>query len=352
MARTVKMSGANGLETIFDSPPAGWNETVCRLGGSIYQSTAWADYEKSRNGARAIYLLSRDTGGDVVAGTMAFLNRSKRPVISWISRALHLPAHPFVRKDATDGEAAKLLEQCEALAGQLGCNTITLNSFLSGRSALLPAEMGYAESRRVEFCVDLTLNLDELWKGVKKDHRERIRRLKREDVRIEVAAERADLETLKFAREKTRERREEKGQTYEVEHSAALYDRLQDELMERGLARLLIAKREDEILGSICFLTFNGCANSIFSGSTAAGYKMGVQALLFWSAVEAFKADGFRELNRGGVPESAAQESDTLHGIYRFKSRLGTTPFVCRSGHKILRPLMHRISNLRNVLHH
>jgi lipid II:glycine glycyltransferase (peptidoglycan interpeptide bridge formation enzyme) len=78
---------------------------------------------------------------------------------------------------------------------------------------------------------------------------------------------------------------------------------------------------------------------------------MGVQALLFWSAVETFKADGFRELNRGGVPASAAEESDNLHGIYRFKSRLGTTSVLCRSGQKILRPVMHRISRLRNTLH-
>jgi hypothetical protein len=267
-----------------------------------------------------------------------------------MSRGLYLPAHPFVRKDGAGIEATKLIERCETLARSLGCNTIGMDSFLSGHSELVPADLGYAESRRIEFSVDLTANLDDVWKGVKKDHRERIRRLKREEIKIEVAAARADLEALKFAREMTRERREEKGQTYEVEHSAELYDRLQDELMERGLACLLIAKRENEVLGSICFLTFNGRANSIFSGSTAAGYKMGVQALLFWSAVEAFKADGFRELNRGGVPESAAAESDALHGIYRFKSRLGTTPFLCRSGEKILRPLMHRISSLRSAL--
>jgi GNAT acetyltransferase-like protein len=340
------------LETHFDSPPPDWNEIVCRLDGSIYQSAAWADYEKTRSGARPIYLLARDPDGEAAAGTLAFLNQSKLPLISWISRGFHLPAHPFVRKDRAGIEATNLIGLCEKLARRLGCNKISMDSFLSGHSELVPADLGYAESRRIEFCVDLTANLDEVWKGVKKDHRERIRRLKREDIRIEVATARADLEILKSAREMTRERREEKGQTYEVEHSAELYDRLQDELMGRGLARLLIAKRENEILGSICFLTFNGRANSIFSGSTAAGYKMGVQALLFWSAVEAFKADGFRELNRGGVPASAAEESDALHGIYRFKSRLGTTPFLCRSGQKILRPLMHRISRLRDMLRH
>jgi hypothetical protein len=340
------------LETHFEAAPPDWDETVCRLGGTIYQSAAWADYEKRRSGAQPIYLLAHDPGGEAAAGTLAFLHQSKHPLISWISRRLHLPAHPFIKKNRAGGEATNLIEGCENLARRLGCNKISMDSFLSGQSELVPSDLGYAESQRIEFCVDLTMNLDDVWKRIKKDHRERIRRLKREDVKIEIATARADLEVLRFAREMTRGRREEKGQTYEVEHSAELYDRLQDELVERGLARLLIAKREKETLGSICFLTFNGRANSIFSGSTAAGYKMGVQALLFWSAVEMFKADGFRELNRGGVPASAAEESDTLHGIYRFKSRLGTTPFLCRSGQKILRPLMHRISRLRNTLRH
>ncbi len=340
------------LETHFDSAPPDWNEIVCRLDGSIYHSTAWADYEKTRNGARPIYLLTRDSGGEAIAGTLAFLNQSKQPLISWMSRVLHLPAHPFVRKDRAASESTSMIGLCEKLARRLGCNKIAMDSFLSGHSGIIPADLGYAERQRIEFCVDLTMSLDEVWKGVKKDHRERIRRLKREDIRIEVATARADLEVLKSAREMTRERREEKGQTYEVEHSAELYDRLQDELMGRGLVRLLIAKRENEVLGSICFLTFNRRANSIFSGSTGAGYKMGVQALLFWSAVEAFKADGFRELNRGGVPAAAAQESDALHGIYRFKSRLGTTPLLCRSGEKILRPWVHRISRLRHTLRH
>src|SRR5919106_243610 len=70
------------LETHFESPPPDWDETVCRLDGSIYQSAAWADYEKRRSGARAIYLLARDPAGEAAAGTLAFLHQSKHPLIS------------------------------------------------------------------------------------------------------------------------------------------------------------------------------------------------------------------------------------------------------------------------------
>ena len=46
--------------------------------------------------------------------------------------------------------------------------------------------------------------------------------------------------------------------------------------------------------------------------------------------------EGLRLLNRGGVPGSAAEEGDPLHGIYRFKHRLGTTPVSCTSGTVVL----------------
>jgi lipid II:glycine glycyltransferase (peptidoglycan interpeptide bridge formation enzyme) len=109
------------------------------------------------------------------------------------------------------------------------------------------------------------------------------------------------------------------------------------------VARLFLAKRSGETLGAIFFAVFNRRACSIFSGSTEVGYKLGAQSGLFWAAVESFKSDGVLELNRGGVPESAANETDSLHGIYRFKQRLGATPLVCRSGERILSPFRHRL---------
>ena len=83
-----------------------------------------------------------------------------------------------------------------------------------------------------------------------------------------------------------------------------------------------------------------------FSGSTSAGYRLSAQSGLFWEAVKQFQEDGFRELNRGGVPESASMQNDSLHGIYLFKKRLGTTPLTCRSGIKILSPMKEKVSRM------
>ena len=47
-----------------------------------------------------------------------------------------------------------------------------------------------------------------------------------------------------------------------------------------------------------------------------------------------------------GVPASAEKDDDPLHGIYRFKIRLGTTPVTCRSGEKVLNRLQDGLAQL------
>jgi len=336
------------LEASVGIAPDGWDETVCALGGAVYHSAVWAEYQQKVTGVLPIFLISRDQTGSVTAGALALFRKSHRPIVSFISRSLVLSTHPFVR-DREPDLCADFVGECEAYAKSLGCISIGIDSFTAGKSEYRPSDFGYVETRRVEFCVDLNQTKDELWKNVSRDQRERIKRLGREGVSVEVGMQRDDLKGLKLAREFTQAKRSQQGQGYDLPANGDFYETIFEYLVRRGVARLFLAKRAGETVGAIFFAAFNGRACSIFSGSTELGYKLGAQSGLFWAAVESFKADGFEELNRGGLLESAAHESDPLHGIYRFKQRLGTTPHLCRSGEKILRPIHHRLSRFRNI---
>lgn len=336
MDRVVK------FEVCLGTAPAGWDETVCGLGGSIYHSTVWAEYQQKARSVQPIFLLGRDQNGLVSAGALALFRRSSRPVVSLLSRSLVLSTHPFTRDHNRDLSAA-FVREFEKYARTLGCVHIGIDSFSAVQSAYCPSDFGYLETRRVEFCVDLCPSLEELWKNISRDQRERIRRLSREGVSIAVGMEREDLKGLKLAREFTQAKRSQQGLGYDLPANGDFYEMIFQYLVKRGVARLFLAKRAGETLGAIFFAAFNRRACSIFSGSTEVGYKLGAQSGLFWAAVESFKSDGFLELNRGGVPESAANETDPLHGIYRFKQRLGATPLVCRSGERILSPFRHRL---------
>jgi lipid II:glycine glycyltransferase (peptidoglycan interpeptide bridge formation enzyme) len=118
-------------------------------------------------------------------------------------------------------------------------------------------------------------------------------------------------------------------------------------MVKPGVARLFVARHEQEVVAAILFATLNKKAYSVFSGSTDFGYKAGAQSGLFWCAVETFKDEGFILLNRGGVPAAAESKEHVLHGIYRFKHRLGTTPLLCRSGEKVLRPVRDSLNKLK-----
>jgi lipid II:glycine glycyltransferase (peptidoglycan interpeptide bridge formation enzyme) len=173
-----------------------------------------------------------------------------------------------------------------------------------------------------------------------KDQREKIKRLKREAVAIEIGNALEDLQSLRSTREATQAKRSLHGQGYQLSGDDKFYESIHEYLVKRGVATLFIARHKSQIIAALFFMTFNKKACSVFSGSTD----------LFWKAVETFKSQGFEELNRGGVPASAVSESDALHGIYIFKLRLGATPLMCRSGEKVLNPWADRLTRLRNRL--
>lgn len=341
--------GPVSFEVSRGQAPAGWDDTVSALGGSIFHSTLWAAYQGRDEALEPVFFLGRDASGIPCGAALALLAASPRALASRLFRDLRLTAHPVVR-GADPGLAAAFLRRCEEFARALSCTRLGLDSFMSGASPLRPLEHGFVETERIEFTLDLERDTDSLWQGIRKDQREKIRRLKREGVVLTEGTTLADLTALGTAREATQARRDERGQGYDLSSDSTLYESLYHHLVHRGAARVFLARRDESVLAAILFSTFNHRAYSVFSGSTEAGYKMGTQSGLFWTAVETFKAEGFRQLNRGGVPGSAAREDDPLHGIYSFKLRLGTTPERCVSGDKVLAPFRQGLRSLRDRL--
>lgn len=342
-----RTDAAPPLSCAAGHPPPGWDETVAGLGGSIFHSAAWAEYQRSNGAVTPWFLLQRDAAGRVGAASLAFFRRSPHPLASLIFRDLSLAAHPAALGIA---DATALVAGCEALGRRAGCRAMAIESFASGHSPFVPAEHGYAEQHRAEFCVDLSKDRGVLWKGLRKDQRERIRRLPREGVTLEVGANLQDLAGLRAAREATRDRRAARGQGYELDADDQFYASLYDQLLARRAARLFVARKDGEVIAALLFATFGERAYSMFSGSLDAGYRLGAQSGLFWLAVETFAAAGLHELNRGGVPAAAGAPDHPLHGIYQFKLRLGTTAVLCRSGHKVLSPVRQRLSAVRDRL--
>ena len=335
------------LVTWTGSAPENWDETVCRLGGSVFQSRLWAEYQQATRKVEPVFMLARDDGGRDRGVAVALFSQSPWPIASLIFRTLRLTAHPVVC-DAAPGEVDGFMALVERLGRELGCSRLFVESFMSGNSSFSPAAHGYAETSRLEFHLDLARDAESLWKGIGKDQRDKIKRLVRDGIVIEEGKTRADLHGLGRVREATQAKRSARGQGYDGDSKAKAYDDLFDHLVARGMGRLFLAKEADEVIAGLFFATFNGCAYSVFSGANDRGYKVGAQAGIFWTAVETFRAEGYTFLNRGGVPAAAQQEGHGQHGIYAFKKRLGATPHLCLSGEKVLSRARDRLTQLRD----
>ncbi|MCI0546193.1 MAG: GNAT family N-acetyltransferase, partial [Candidatus Rokubacteria bacterium] len=290
-------------------------------------------------------LLTRRADGAPRAAALGNFSGSRHPLASLLTRDLSLAAHPCAA--AADGAAVgDLVAACERWARARGATRLLVDSFMSGMSPWVPAADGYRESTRVEFLVDLTRETTALWQAIKKDQRERIRRLPREGITVEPGSSLDDMRGLGAVRQATQAKRARRGQGYDLATDESFYAALHERLVKPGAGRLFVARQAGEVVAAIFFTAFNRIAYSTFSGSTEAAYRIGAQSGLYWLAVETFKAEGFTVLNRGGVPAAAESEGDPLHGIYQFKLRLGTAPVRCRSGQKVLRPLRHRLGRI------
>lgn len=340
--------GISSSAVVGETPP-GWDSIVESYGGTVFHSSAWADYQRQVQGCDPVFVVTSNASGSLAGAALALFRRSRHPLLGRLLRSMELPAHPVATGSDPDGSRL-VLGEVERVAREFGCARLSVGSNFSGDSRLDLTSLGYSTRDRLEFVVGLEGDTDSLWKAIKKDQRDRIRRLERDGVTYEHTSQLEAMKELSAVRQTALERRLEREQGFDLPSDPAYYERLHRALVGRGAARLLLARQGGAVIAAVLYATFARKACSIFSGSTEAGYRLSAQTGLFWYAVQTFKQEGFRVLNRGGVPAAAAEENHELHGIYRFKHRLGTTPVRCVSGEKVLSPLKDSIAKLRGLV--
>jgi Acetyltransferase (GNAT) domain len=338
-----------GFDTTSGTAPEGWDRLIEALGGTVFHSSHWAELQRQVQGTLPYYIHARDERGRATGAALGLFRQSRHPVLGRLLRGFELPSYPVAGAPGSlVGEA--LIAESERIARRLGCARISIHSNFSGGSELLYKFPDYATTDRFEFEVDLTADAEALWNAVKKDQRDRIRKLTQAGVEYEWTTRADAIDALGAVRETALERRTERDQGFDLPSDPDYYRKLYDSLIAPGAARLLLAKQGGAVIAAILYATFAYKAYSVFSGSNEAGYKLGAQTGLFWFAVTTFKEEGFRVLNRGGVPAEAAEEQNPLHGIFSFKKRLGTTPVRCVSGERILSRVKDRIARLREFV--
>lgn len=336
------------FETFVGAPPPGWDADLQAIDGTVFHSVAWAGFQHSVQGGEPIFIRALDESGATVGAVLALFRRSRYPILSTVLRWMETASYPIAAMGNPD-LVRRLIQETERVARKLGCARLMMGSNFSGGVQVSLADLGYTTEDRVEFMVDLTASEDALWNAIKKDQRDRIRRLARDGVEYEATRQVDAMKALSMIQQTALERRLGRDQGFSLPDDPTYYAVLHRTLVEPGSALLLLARQRGEPVAAIFYATFAGKAYSIFSGSTEAGYKSSAQSGLFWYAVTTFKKEGFLVLDRGGVPAASSEEGHELHGIFRFKHRLGTTPVRCVSGVRVISPVKQRVAMLREV---
>ncbi|MBC7224794.1 MAG: peptidoglycan bridge formation glycyltransferase FemA/FemB family protein, partial [Anaerolineae bacterium] len=100
--------------------------------------------------------------------------------------------------------------------------------------------------------------------------------------------------------------------------------------LKAGLARLLLAYHEGDLLAGVITFRFGARAWYMYGASASVKRNLMPNHLLQWEAMLRARAEGVREYDFWGAPDRL-DERDPMWGVYRFKAGFGGR-FVERIG--------------------
>jgi hypothetical protein len=336
------------LETDLAPAPAAWDEAVRLCGGSVFHTSAWARYIR-RERANTLPIHFRWVGerGETVGVALGFRTRSPSRLVGPLTGRLWFDTLPAVRADA--GGAAAFLDAIEAYARAAGDVELAFGSFAyRGASDLLRARH-YTVHERLEFELDMTPSLDDLFGAMEAKRRRNVSKSRRAGVVVEDIPAADGLIALQRLRAMTRNRLREKGVTVpppDERHAPA-----EGVLVESGVGRLMGARLNEQWIAVTLFTCFADQVYQMLPAHAPKALEVQAPTLLLWESLARFKAEGKRWFNLGGCGATARDPGDPEHGVYNYKRAFGGACVECAGGQVILRPVRSAVASaLRAVV--
>ncbi len=205
---------------------------------------------------------------------------------------------------------------------------------------------------RSSIWVDLSATEDEILARQKQKTRYNTRLAERKGVIVE-AARADDLEEWYEMYELTAKR--DGFVIYRLEY----YRRVLDILGESGLARLLLARHDGDLLAGIIVFRFGRLAQYMYGASSNEKRNLMAPYLLQWEGMRWAKHEGATIYDLWGIPDRL-EETEDLWGVYRHKRGYGgeivryigafdivQSPLRHAALERIGRPLMKRVGHLK-----
>lgn len=301
-----------------------WNRFVERHPhGHLLQSCQWAQF-KSRHAWSACRVIAREQG-QIAAGAQVLFRRigpvsvayvPKGPVVDWENAAL----------------AAAVVDGLHAICRQRRAVFLRVEPDLPYSPALAQrlAALKFRHAGKVQPLSTLVLDIDrdpeEILAGMKPKTRYNIRLAERKGVQVREGAE-ADVSVFYRLSQITSLRDD-----FPI-HAEAYYRDAYRTFVAADMARLLLAEYNGEVIAGLMVFAFGPTAWYMYGASSNRYRNVMPNHLLQWRAIRWAQARGCKVYDFWGIPDEigqdptlaalAAQRSDGLWGVYRFKEGFG-----------------------------
>ncbi|HZT15014.1 MAG TPA: GNAT family N-acetyltransferase [Gaiellaceae bacterium] len=321
------------------APPEGWDAGLAAVGGTVFHCLRWARYRRATSAATPLFC-------------SWFSDSDPRPAAFALGfeRALSLP-----------GRAGRLLRRLEFDSAPLGTGEgdllAPLLAWCRSQRTLLDLRLGSFDARRswgnvplphpaarIEFLAAPAAR-EQLLRRMREDKRRAVKRAEHAGLEVREGG-RGDVDAFVDLYDQTIARLSgAKGVALETLDREAVA-----ELVESGSGRLFLVWEGPDPVAACLFGTFGRSAFYLHNGAGARAFETGAVPLLILESLERLGAEGFDRLNLGGVGAAAVDPADRDHGLYIFKSSLGTAQSACEGGTVVLRPrLLSALSVARRV---
>ncbi len=281
-----------------------WNDLVARWpGGSIYQTSMWAEAKGERTAARVV----RTGCGDHHQAGAQLLVRRLAPGV----RAAYVPYGPlYSHRPSSIADTRAILSLIEAEATVAGCAVVLVQP---ARNDVVTAEAlevrGYRQAP-VDVTVSATLEValerphDEIFRHLSKSRRQNVRRAKRRGVVVEIGSS-ADLPTLARLHSDSADRHGF------LALSPSYLQRQWDALSPGGHLQLYTATIDGTVVAAGTMLGFGELAEFKMTGWDASerASTAYVNEALNWAMMSAANEAGYRIFDLGGLPRELAYKA-------------------------------------------
>jgi hypothetical protein len=314
-----------------------WDDVVTSVGGSYFHSYAHVVYSAECEEAEPMFIQATDDQGQCVGVATGIIARSHIWPFSQHCNWAMLQGTPIAADVSVEAERL-ILEGLETYLRRQGVFSIHIFSYDCPRSESVLSSLGYNLSPRSEFYLDLSLSLEEIWSGFKRQRKQNIKKAEKSGVvtRHENTPEALDI--ISSLQIQSMERHD-----ISIVEAQKRTAPARKKLLESGRIDVLVSYQNDTPINGGYFGTFNDKPYHLVSGSSDVGFKCGGSAHLTWTAIQMYKERGARILNLGATLEG----QDTL---YRFKKDFGATPISQPIGKKRISAVGSALHRIRSVL--